>query len=148
MKVILARDVPGLGRKMEVREVADGYARNYLFPRGLAIPASAKAQQNVAQLLDERERQEARKRQEQQTLGERLQSLVLRIPARAGADGRLYGSVTAQRIAQALKEQHALDIDRRKIKLGESIKDLGAYQAHIALGPGTEAVLRIEVVQE
>jgi len=148
MKVILARDVPGLGRKMDLREVADGYARNYLFPRGLAIPASPKAQQNITQLLEQRERHDTRKRQEQQTLAEKFESLLLRIPARAGADGRLYGSITAQRIAQILKEQHDLDIDRRKIRLGESIKDLGSYQAQVALGPGVEAVLRLEVVQE
>jgi large subunit ribosomal protein L9 len=148
MKVILMRDVAGLGEKMEAREVSDGYARNYLFPRGLAIPASAKAEKNVHQVLEQRERHEARRRQEQQGLAGRIQSVSVRITARAGADGRLYGSVTPQRIAQALKEQHHIDVDRRKIRLSESIKDLGSYQAHIDLGPDAESVLGIEVVQE
>jgi len=146
MKVILTREVPKLGKQSEVREVADGYARNYLFPRGLAIPASQAAQKNLSQTLEQRERHESRKREEQQGVAEKIDSLILRIEGRAGADGRLYGSITSQRLAEALKEQFNLAIDRRKIALEQSIKDLGSYQAQVTLGPGVEATLRIEVV--
>ena len=148
MKVILTRDVPKLGYKMDVKEVTDGYARNYLFPRGLAMPASGKAEQNVAHVLEQRERQEARKQGEQEDLGARIEALTLRMAARAGADGRLYGSITSQKIAEALKEKHGIEIDRRKVKLAQSIKDLGSYQAHVHLSPGVEPVLRLEVVEE
>jgi len=148
MKVVLTRDVEGLGRRMEVREVADGYARNYLFPRRLAIPATRGAQEDVLRALKERERQEQRAREQQEALAARIAALTVTIPARAGADGRLYGSVTAQRVAEALKEQHDISIDRRKIRLRETIKDLGSYQAQVSLGQGVGATLRVEVVQE
>jgi len=133
---------------MEVREVADGYARNYLFPRRLAIPATRGAQEDVLRALKERERQEQRAREQQEALAARIAALTVTIPARAGADGRLYGSVTAQRVAEALKEQHDISIDRRKIRLRETIKDLGSYQAQVSLGQGVGATLRVEVVQE
>lgn len=144
MKVILLQDIKSLGKKGEVREVAEGYARNYLIPRGLAVEASGgNLKQHEAQLKRQSEKK-ARELAEAQNLAAKLGGLVLEIVARTGEAGRLFGSVTAGDIARAL-ENRGFNVDKRKIELSEPIKAIGNYTARVKLYPGVEANLEIRV---
>ena len=133
MKVILNADVKGQGKKGQIINVSDGYARNFLFPKKLAKEATAD-NLNVAKLQEEanlakieREKEEAR------ALAEKLKQIKVELPAKAGANGRLFGSITASDIAQALSKQHKIEIDRHKIVLSENIKQFGTYEVKVKL---------------
>jgi len=146
MKVLLRSDVEGLGRRGDVVEVANGYARNYLLPSRRAevatprIDVQARAMRRVRELKEHRERDDAA------MLAELLTSHQLRIEARAGTEGRLFGSVTASDIAEALKVQIGLEIDRRKVILEEPIKTLGTRLVRVHLHPEVDAEISVEVV--
>ncbi len=148
MKVILLQDVEHLGRMGDVKEVAPGYARNYLIRRGLVLPATPQALQRLDVLRRRREQEDARRAAQAQTLAERLASVTVVIPARVGEQGRLFGSVTNQDIAGALKEQHGLQIDRRDIELEEPLRTLGTHTVSVHLGGQVRAQVRVEVVEE
>ncbi len=148
MKVILLQDVEHLGRMGDVKEVAPGYARNYLIRRGLVLPATPQALQRLDVLRRRREQEDARRAAQAQTLAERLASVTVVIPARVGEQGRLFGSVTNQDIAGALKEQHGLEIDRRDIELEEPLRTLGTHTVSVHLGGQVRAQVRVEVVEE
>ena len=146
MKVLLMQDVKSQGKKGEIKNVSDGYARNYLFPRGLAVEANA-------QILKELESKEQAKKFKTETekknaeqLAERLEGMIVKITATAGSDGRLYGSVTVKDIAEAMLGQHQLEIDRRKIQLDEHIKTFGTYTLEIKLYPGVVGNINVVVV--
>jgi large subunit ribosomal protein L9 len=135
MKVLLLADVRGQGKKGEVVNVADGYARNYLFPRKLAVEvtpaviAELKAQEEANARRIEKERAEARE------LAQKLQAIVVKINAASGEGGKLYGAVTSKDIAEALQEQHGIAVDRRKIELASDIKACGKYTIDVKLYP-------------
>jgi large subunit ribosomal protein L9 len=143
--VILLADVQNVGTKGEVVEVSKGYLRNFLAPRKLAQPATkgalADAERNAAAL--ERSRAEAKARHEEQA--EQLNKTVLTISQQAGEDGRLFGSVTTQDIADAIKEARDLEIDRRRIHLDEAIKNVGTYQVVVEVGEGVTATVKVMV---
>lgn len=145
MKVILQQDVKGHGKKGQLIDVSDGFARNFLLPRGLAVKASAaninvlKTQQAAKAHHLETERQKA------EALSEKLSSISLRISVKAGEGGRLFGSVTAKEIAQELKARHGIDIDKRKIVLDAPIKAYGSYEVPIRLYPEITAKLSLTV---
>ena len=133
MKVILCADVKGQGKKDQIIEVSDGYARNFLFPKKLAIPADAKG-------INEAKNKEASKqhkidveRQNAKDIAAKLESIKVVFEYAAGPDKKLYGSVTAKDIADALKAAHGIDIDKRKISLSDPIKAYGNYQADVKL---------------
>jgi len=148
MKIVLRSDVPSLGHKGDLLEVADGYARNFLVPRGLAIAATkgvvkqAEAMQRARAVRDVRERQGA------QATAQQLTAKRVTITARAGEGGRLFGSVTASDIADAVAAQTAIELDRRKLHLEEPIKSLGVHELSIRLHPEVEATLTVEVVAD
>lgn len=148
MKVILKADVKGQGKKGELVEVSDGYARNYLLPRGLAVEASSanlnvmKTQSEAARFKAEQERQAALR------TAEVLRNAVVKVYAKAGAGGKLFGSVTSKEIAEALKEQYGLEMDKRKLVLDEPIKSFGAYQVEAKLYPEISATLNVIVAEE
>jgi len=147
MKVVLRQDVPDLGSIGDVVNVKDGYARNYLIPRGLAYYASPKALKLIEQ---EKKRYEQRKQQEisnAQELAEQLSTLQITIPMKVGEGGRLFGSVTPQMISKEL-ELLGYVIDRRSIIIDEPIKSLGIFDVKIRLHPEVIATLKIWVISE
>ncbi|WHH57555.1 50S ribosomal protein L9 [Petroclostridium sp. X23] len=148
MKVILQADVKGQGKKGDLVNVSDGYARNFLFPKGLAIEAN-KANMNVlesqkaAQAFKKEKELEAAKK-----LAEKLSKVTVTIKAKAGEHGKLFGSITSKDVADKLKEQHKIDIDKRKINLPEAIKALGAMDVEVKVYPEVSAKIKVSVVEE
>lgn len=147
MKIILMEDVPTLGRRGEVREVATGYARNYLLPKKLALPATAGNLQNLDHLKRQRERAEQKVRDGAQAAAERIAGLTLAVTTRASEDGRLFGSVTAQDIVEFL-ERNQVPLEKRRVVLEEPIKALGEYGVPIRLHHEVTATLKVTVARE
>jgi large subunit ribosomal protein L9 len=148
MKIILLKDVENLGRTGDVKEVAPGYARNFLLRRGLAVPATTGQLKRIDMLKAQRAKEDERRATEAQTLAERLSALEVTIPARVGEQGRLFGSVTTQDIAEALKTQHAIEVDRRDLVLDEAIRSVGVHSVDVRLGGQVHAQVRVNVVAE
>ncbi|MGI5851667.1 MAG: 50S ribosomal protein L9 [Clostridiales bacterium] len=145
MKVILLKDVRGSGVKGDVINVSDGYARNYLFPRGLATEAT---KANLNELKNKEKAEEKRREQaaqEAREIAEKLSDITLVIKAKSGENGKLFGSVTNKEIAQELKKQHKIAIDRKKIVLDEPIKQLSEMEVDVKLYPEISGKLRIRV---
>ncbi len=144
MKVILLKDVPTLGLAGDVREVKDGYARNYLLPRGLAAPATEGRLQTLAHTREAAQQRQARQLRDADALKTRLEALVVEIRARAGEDGRLFGSVTAQDIAEAIGRQ-GIEISKKQIDVPEPLKATGFYKIPVHLHQHT-AMVEVNVV--
>ena len=148
MKVILLQDVRGQGKKGEMINVSDGYARNFLFPRKLAQEATVD-NVNTMRMNDKAKREkEQRMREEAAAMSAKLRELTLQVFAKGGGAGRLFGSVTSQEIADALKAQEGIDLDRRKIVIEESIKTVGLYTVKVKLGFGIDAPLKVDVQEK
>ena len=147
MKIILMEDVPALGRRGEVRDVATGYARNYLLPKKLALPATPGNLQNLEHLKRQRERVETKAREEARAAADRIAALELAVATRASEDGRLFGSVSAQDIVEFL-ERHRVPVEKRRVLLEEPIKALGEYQVPIRLHHDVTATLRVTVTRD
>jgi large subunit ribosomal protein L9 len=145
MKVILLKDVTSLGRAGDVREVKDGHARNYLMPRGLAAPATESSLQALEQTRAAAGRREARVNEELSALKGRLESLVVEVRARAGGDGRLFGSITAQDVVDGIQAK-GVDISKKQIDLQEPIKTTGFYKVPIRLSPRHTAMVEVNVL--
>lgn len=147
MKVILKQDVKGLGRKGELVTVAEGYARNFLLPRGLAVEASEGALRSLeVERSAERARQE-RQAREARALWERLNGQTVTVPARVGEGGRLFGSVTARDIAEAIERLVGTEVDRRRVELKEPLRALGVFPVPVRLAPDLVAEVRVHVVE-
>ncbi len=132
MKVVLLTDVKGQGKKDQVVNVSDGYARNFLFPKNLAIPADAKAMNEVKNKEASRQHKIDTERAAAKEIAEALTKTTVKLTSQSGADGRLYGSVTAKDIAEAL-EKLGITVDKRKIQLSDPIKAYGTYQIDVKL---------------
>jgi large subunit ribosomal protein L9 len=148
MKVILTQDIKGTGKKDQVIEVSDGYARNFLFPRKLAVEASKQnvnARRNAEAAAAHKKDLE---KEEAQQLAGRLSRLTVRLGVKAGENGRLFGSVTTQEVADALRAQHGIEIDKRKISLENEIKAFGTYEAEIKLGHSVTTSVFVMVGEE
>ena len=143
MKVVLLADVKGQGKKDQVVNVSDGYARNFLFPKNLAIPADAKAMNEVKNKEASRQHKIDTERAAAKDIAEKLTKTTVKLTSTSGADGRLYGSVTAKDIADALEKQ-GITVDKRKIQLSDPIKAYGTYQVEVKLY--TDVVGKINVV--
>jgi len=148
VNVVLRTDVENLGKKGDLLTVADGYARNYLVPRGLALQATKGAIKQAEAMRRNREAREARDRAGAQELAARLTGAALRVPARAGEGGKLFGSVTAADIAEAITAQTGVELDRRKITLAEPIKELGTIEVPVKLHADVAVTLSVEIVAE
>jgi large subunit ribosomal protein L9 len=147
MKIILKEDIKKLGKMGQIVDVADGYARNYLVPKGLAVEASTK---NIRSLEHEKKiiQEKARKHKDSaQDLASRISAMTLTIKAKSGEEEKLFGSVTTMDIAEALLTQ-GVEIEKKKIVLEEPIKRLGSYSVQIKLHPDVSVPLTIEVIQE
>lgn len=145
MKVILKQDVKTIGKKDEIHEVSDGYARNFLFPRGLAAPADAAAL-NVARTKNEaREHHAAEALAAAQALADKVRDKTVALKAKGGASGRLFGKITAKDVAEELSKLAGSPIDKRKVELEKDIKDFGTYSAAVRLHPGVSAPFKVKV---
>lgn len=148
MKVILQKDVKGKGKKGELKEVSDGYARNYLLPRGLAVEATAD-NLNTMRLQDKaRQAQIAREKAQAMDYAERLGGVMVKIKAKGGEGGRLFGSVTSKEISEALAAQHGMNIEKNQIVQTEPIKSFGTYQIKCKLGHEISGVINVLVTEE
>jgi len=145
MKVVLRADVDNLGNKGDIVDVADGYARNFLVPRGLALKASAGSQKQADAMRRNREVRDSREREAAQALAARFEGRTITIKARAGAEGKLFGSVTSVDVAEAVQKQTGAEIDRRKISLDEPLKELGGVDLQVRLHTDVLANLHVEV---
>lgn len=148
MKVILKQDVKGLGKKEDLVNVSDGYARNFLFPKGLAAEASAS---NINIMNTRKEAEKTKKDRElaqAKELALKVKDIVVMIKSKSGENGKLFGSITSKDISDKLKSDHKLDIDKKKIVLPEPIKTLGTTVVEVKLYPEVSARLTVKTVQE
>ncbi|TDL32042.1 50S ribosomal protein L9 [Jeotgalibacillus sp. S-D1] len=148
MKVIFLQDVKGKGKKGEVKNVADGYAHNYLLKNNLAVEASAG---NVNQ-LDAQKKKEQKAQEEElqqaQDLKKTLEELTVELTAKSGEGGRLFGSITSKQIAEELKKSHKIKVDKRKIEMNDAIRSLGVTQVPVKLHNEVTATLKVHVGEE
>ncbi len=133
MKVVLLADVKGQGKRDQIVEVSDGYARNFLFPRKLAVAADAKTMNEIKMKEEAKAFRQAEELKAAKGLAERLSGISLKIRCASGADGRLYGAVTAKDVAEALEKNHSITVDKRKLTLPEQIRSYGVYSIEVRL---------------
>ena len=145
MKIVLRADVEHLGQKGDLVDVADGYARNFLVPRGLALRATSGIQKQADAMRRNRDARDRRDREAAQAIADQL-APTIQIQARAGEGGRLFGSVTSSDIAAAVQAQIGIEVDRRNIALDEPLKELGVSDLVVRLHPEVTATLRVEIV--
>ena len=145
MKVILQQDIRGKGKKGQMIEVSDGYARNYMLPRKLAIEATADNVNTMRMTDKARQEKQQKEREEAFAISKRMADLVVTVRCKGGGAGRLFGSVTTQEIADSLKKQTGIDLDKRKIVLEEQIKTVGDYKVKCKLGYEITAELKLKV---
>lgn len=148
MKVVLRDDLDNLGKKGDIVDVADGYARNFLMPRGLAIAASKGAVKQAETMQRARAAKEARDREGAEQLAARLAAQPVHIAARAGEAGKLFGSVTATDVAAAVESQLGVELDRRKLDLAEPLRELGPHTITFRLHPEVEATFDVVIEAE
>jgi large subunit ribosomal protein L9 len=146
MKVILQKEVDKLGTPGDVVDVADGYARNFLIPKGLAASASKGAVKHAERLREAHEKRQRAELEDAQAIADRLASTPLRMSAKAGEDGRLFGSITAHHLAEEIEKVAGGEIDRRQIHLEEPIRSVGAHEVKVHLHPDVDATVTVQIV--
>jgi large subunit ribosomal protein L9 len=145
-KVILRADVDGVGKRGDICEVSNGYARNFLLPRGLAIKATDGAVNQAASMRRARDLRDAADRSAAEEVARTLVARTITIPAKAGAEGKLYGSVTSSDVVAAVSEQTGVELDRRQLQLAEPIKALGSHQVPVKLHSDVQFPITVDVV--
>ncbi len=148
MEIILIKDVDNLGARNEVVKVKNGYARNYLFPRQLAVENSPSNRKQLDERMKQVKKKEDKMLAEVNSVIEKLKEAPLRLGAKTGTSGKIFGSVTSLQISRAIREQRGYDIDRRKIQIIDEVKELGTYKASIEFGNGQSIEVEFEVVSE
>lgn len=148
MKVVLLEDVKDLGKKGDVVQVAEGYARNYLLPRHLAVPATEGKIRQIAQLQAAADRKKQQEESKAKALAARLEGLTVRVYGRAGDGGKLFGSINNKDIADALLNEYKIEVDKKKFVLKEPIKKLGTYSLSVKLYPLVQANISVAVLNE
>lgn len=146
MKVILLDNIKGVGKKDEIINASDGYARNFLFPKKLAVEANS---ENMSKLKSKQESNQFRKSQEKQAAEElknKLSKILLKIKVRAGENGKIFGGVTAKEISENLKKQYNIDVDKKKIILSDTIKTLGVFMVEAKLYEGVVGTIKVDVI--
>lgn len=147
MKVIFLKDVKGQGKKGQVKEVSEGYARNYLIPRGLATAANESNLKQLEQLNKAESRRKAQEKEDAEKLSVKLKDITLGFKVKAGEGGRLFGSITSKQIAEEL-DKKGIKVDRRKILLDDPIRSLGVTKVQIRLHPEVTAEVNVQVTEE
>lgn len=149
MKVILKQDVNNLGYSNEIVKVKNGYARNYLIPKGFAIMLTPSSEKEHTELIKQKAFKEEKIRKESETLVKALENITVKVGAKAGTTGKIFGSVNAIQIADAIKSQFNYDVDRKKITIiGESVKELGTYSAKVSIYKDIKVEIKFEVIAE
>ena len=148
MKVILQQDVKGQGKKGQMIEVSEGYGRNFLLPRKLAIPATADAINTMNLKEKAKKAEEARLKAEAQDVAEKLKECTVKLTAKAGNGGKLFGAVTTKEISEGLAKQYGMNIPKQKLVLDEPIKAFGGYQVKAKLGFEITATVKVSVTEE
>ena len=148
MKVILQQDVRGQGKKGQMIEVAEGYARNFLLPRKLAVPATADAVNTMKLKEKAKKAEDARLKAEAEAIVEKLKNSPVKVTARAGANGKLFGAVTSKEVSDALQAQHGIELAKQKIVLDKPIKAYGSYELKAKLGYEVSGTVYVMVVEE
>ena len=148
MKVILQQDVRGQGKKGQMIEVAEGYARNFLLPRKLAVLATADAMNTMRLQEKAKKAEEARQKAEAQAVAEKLKGAVVKLTAKAGANGKLFGAVTSKEVSDALQSQHGIELAKNKIVMDEPIKAYGSYELRAKLGFEISGTVYVIVAEE
>ena len=148
MKVILQQDVKGQGKKGQMVEVAEGYARNFLLPRKIAVPATADAINTMNLKEKAKKAEEARQKALAEETAEKLKECMVKLTARAGSGGKLFGAVTGKEISEGLQKQFGIDIPKQKLVLEEPIKSFGSYQVKARLGFEVTATVYVSVFEE
>lgn len=145
MKVILKQDIKGVGKKDQIVNAADGYARNYLFPKNLAVPADTGNMNNLKAKQESVNFRKGEDLKESLALAEKMKSMTITFKVKAGENGRLFGAITSKEIAETLKKEYNIVVDKKKILLADSIKVAGAQTVEIKLNEGVIAKLKIMV---
>ena len=148
MKVVLRTDVENVGKKGDIVEVADGFGRNFLIPRGRALLATKGVEAQAGSMRRSRDVRDAADREAAESIARQLVAAELRVTARAGADGRLFGSVTTADVAEAVQNQTGIELDRRRLHLDEPIRSLGTHEVPVKLHADVEFRLSVEVLAE
>lgn len=149
MEIILKQDVPNLGFKDDILTVKDGYARNFLIPQGMAMLAVSSEKKKLAETLKQRAFKEDKVKKEAEKLADKMADIHVKIGAKAGTTGKIFGSVNSLQIAEAIKKQFDIDIDRKKILVdGDSVKEVGVYKAKVNLHKEVRFDIKFEVIAE
>ena len=145
MKVILLQDVPGSGKRDDIVNVSDGYARNFLFPKKLAVEATAGASKEIERKRAAAARAEAEAEAEATAKAAEMKGKIVVLPVKCGEKGRLYGSVTTAEVAEALEKQHGVKVDKRKIDIGDPIRETGIREISVWLYSGVTTPMKLDV---
>ena len=148
MKVILKADIKGVGKKDEVINAADGYARNFLLPKGLAVEANSENMSKLKAKNDSKAYKKEQEREEAKKVAEKLAGIQLKVPVQAGENGKIFGGVSAKEIADLLKQNYNIEVDKKKIDLKETIKTLGLRTVTIKLYDGVIGNLKVDVISK
>ena len=148
MKVILLDNIKGVGKKDEVINASDGYARNYLLPKKLAVEANPENMSKLKAKEDSNQYKKSVEKEEAQKLAEKLKGILLKIAVKAGENGKIFGSITAKEIADNLREQYKIEVDKKKIELKEPIKTLGSFTVNIKLYEGVIGTLKVQMISQ
>lgn len=148
MKVILQADIKGVGKKDEIINSSDGYARNFLFPKKLAVEANAENMSKLKAKQDSNKFKKAQEKEEALKIAEKMKKILLKVPVKAGENGKIFGGVSSKEIAELLEKKYQITVDKKKIDLKETIKTLGMRTINIKLYEGVNASLKIDVIAD
>lgn len=146
MKVILLSDIKGVGKKDQVIEASDGYARNFLFPKKLALEANSTNMNNLKAKQESNQYRKDVEKQEAQKIAEKLKGIMLKVRVKAGENGKIFGGVTSREIAEGLKKDYNIVIDKKKIMLADTVKTLGTITVDIKLYEGVTGKLKVDII--
>jgi large subunit ribosomal protein L9 len=145
VRIVLRSDMGGLGKRGDILEVSDGYARNFLLPKGYAIPANSGVESQANAMRRSRDLRDSRDREAAETVARKLVPQVIKVSARAGSEGKLFGSITSADVVDAVVAQTGVELDRRKLQLDEPIKSLGTHEIPVKLHSDVEFRVTVEV---
>jgi large subunit ribosomal protein L9 len=148
MKVILKADIKGVGKKDQVINASDGYARNFLFPKNLAVEANAENMSKLKAKQDSNAFKKSQEKEEAQKIADKLSKILMKVQVKAGENGKIFGGVSSKEIAENLEKQYSIKVDKKKIDLKETIKTLGMFTIEIKLYEGVVGKLKIDVISK
>ena len=148
MKVILKQDIKGVGKKDQIINVSDGYVRNFLFPKTMAVEANNENMSKLRAKQDSNAFKKQQEKEEAQKIADKISKIILKVPVKAGGNGKIFGGVSTKEISDLLEKNYKIKVDKKKIELKETIKELGTRNVNIKLYEGVIANLKIDVVAE